>query len=153
MTELSARDAIVTELSPAEAAEFLGQLVRGYQSAYQAAAETYGSHRYLPAWAMAEDLDRLALDEHWASYATGLRHPGETTAFQHRAPKPSTPRPPKWRRWPVPSAARTPSPSRPPTWSTGRPTGSTRPAGRTATAAPCARSSDRPAATSPPSRP
>jgi hypothetical protein len=49
-------------------------------------AESYGSHRYLPARAMAEDLDRLAVDEHWASYATGLRHPGETTtAFQHRA--------------------------------------------------------------------
>ena len=67
MTELSARDAIVTELSAPEAAEFLGHLVRGYQSAYQAAAESYGSHRYLPARAMAEDLDRLALDEHWAS--------------------------------------------------------------------------------------
>jgi len=78
-------DAVIAELDPAEAAHLLDHLVRGYQTAYQAATGAYGSRSYQTRRAMAEDLDRLALDEHQASYAIGMRQPGETTtAFLHR---------------------------------------------------------------------
>ncbi len=80
------QNAIVKELEPAEAAHLLDQLERGYQAAYTAAREAYGTSDHLPRRAMADDLDQLSQDEHWATFATGMRQPGESISrFQHRA--------------------------------------------------------------------
>jgi len=70
--------ALVKEVSPAEAAHLIDQLERGYQAAYRSAREAYGTSAYPPRRAMATDLDQLAGDEHWATFAVGMRQPGES---------------------------------------------------------------------------
>jgi len=70
--------ALVKEVSPAEAAHLVDELERGYQAAYRAAREAYGTGDYQPRRAMAADLDELAGDEHWATFAVGMRQPGES---------------------------------------------------------------------------
>jgi hypothetical protein len=70
--------ALVKEVSPAEAAHLIDQLERGYQAAYRAAREAYGTGDCPPRRAMATDLDQLAGDERWATFATGMRQPGES---------------------------------------------------------------------------
>ena len=71
-------NAVVKDVSAAEAAHLLDQLERGYQTAYAAAREAYGTSDYPARRALAADLDQLAGDERWASFAAGMRQPGES---------------------------------------------------------------------------
>ncbi len=78
--------AVVKDLDPAEAAHLIDQLERGYQAAYAAAREAHGTPGHQARADLAADLDQLALDEHHATYALGMRQPGETIPrFLHRA--------------------------------------------------------------------
>ncbi len=67
--------AIVKDLDPAEAAHLIDQLERGYQAAWRAAREPPGHQLRAD---LAAELDQLALDEHQATYAIGMRKVGES---------------------------------------------------------------------------
>jgi hypothetical protein len=79
--------AIVDELEPAEAAELLSRLERGQQAAWRAAHREAEPGR--PRAALAEDLNRLSVDEITATAESGVRQPGESIdQFQARVTEP-----------------------------------------------------------------
>jgi hypothetical protein len=88
------KNALLNQASAAEAAELLGKLDRGYQSAYAVARQAEGTPEWASRYSMAADIHKDATLAWIEAGDRGLREPAETIpAMTARADRQTLPEP------------------------------------------------------------